>query len=152
MEVNPLFLLPQNKRNKTKHQNIITIPHHTATANTSPLHNLTHIITSHILTNLWISPYTAFPLQVHNATGVFIINLTLSDLMFCVFNLPLAASLFGQCSWVHTGFVCLLFPILRYGLVAVSVFTVLAITINRYVMIAHPQLYSKWVMVFGLYF
>ncbi|XP_063864930.1 LOW QUALITY PROTEIN: G-protein coupled receptor moody-like [Scylla paramamosain] len=85
----------------------------------------------------------AFPLQVHNATGVFIINLTLSDLMFCVFNLPLAASLFGQCSWVHTGFVCLLFPILRYGLVAVSVFTVLAITINRYVMIAHPQLYNK---------
>ncbi|XP_050721919.1 alpha-2B adrenergic receptor-like [Eriocheir sinensis] len=81
--------------------------------------------------------------QVHNATGVFIINLTLSDLMFCVFNLPLAASLFGQCSWVHTGFVCLLFPILRYGLVAVSVFTVLAITINRYVMIAHPQLYHK---------
>ncbi|XP_069173736.1 D(2) dopamine receptor [Procambarus clarkii] len=81
--------------------------------------------------------------KVHNATAVFIINLTLSDLMFGVFNLPLAASLFGHRAWVHTGFLCLLFPILRYGLVAVSVFTVLAITINRYVMIAHPRLYHR---------
>lgn len=81
--------------------------------------------------------------QVHNATAVFIINLTLSDLMFGVFNLPLAASLFVHRAWVHTGFLCLLFPFLRYGLVAVSVFTVLAITINRYVMIAHPRLYHR---------
>ncbi|XP_069943879.1 uncharacterized protein [Cherax quadricarinatus] len=83
--------------------------------------------------------------KVHNATAVFIINLTLSDLMFGVFNLPLAASLFGHRAWVHTGFLCLLFPILRYGLVAVSVFTVLAITINRYIMIAHPRLYHRMV-------
>ncbi|KAG7154007.1 G-protein coupled receptor moody-like 4 [Homarus americanus] len=82
-------------------------------------------------------------MKVHNATAVFIINLTLSDLMFGVFNLPLAASLFVHRAWVHTWFLCLLFPILRYGLVAVSVFTVLAITINRYVMIAHPRLYHR---------
>ncbi|XP_039293521.1 G-protein coupled receptor moody [Nilaparvata lugens] len=32
---------------------------------------------------------------------------------------------------------------MRYGLLAVSLFTVLAITINRYVMIGHPTLYPK---------
>ncbi|XP_066974459.1 G-protein coupled receptor moody [Macrobrachium rosenbergii] len=81
--------------------------------------------------------------KLRNATAVFIVNLTFSDLLFGVFNLPLAASLFGHRAWVHTSFLCLLFPILRYGLLAVSVFTVLAITINRYVMIAHQRIYGK---------
>jgi hypothetical protein len=32
---------------------------------------------------------------------------------------------------------------MRYGLLAVSIFTVLAITLNRYIMIGHPRLYPK---------
>jgi hypothetical protein len=81
--------------------------------------------------------------QVRNATAVFIINLSVSDLMFCCFNLPLAASTFWQRAWRHGKLLCQLFPLTRYGLVAVSLFTVLAITINRYVMIGHPRLYPK---------
>ncbi|PSN34773.1 hypothetical protein C0J52_28170, partial [Blattella germanica] len=81
--------------------------------------------------------------QVRNATAVFIINLSVSDLMFCCFNLPLAASTFWQRAWRHGILLCELFPLTRYGLVAVSLFTVLAITINRYVMIGHPRLYPK---------
>jgi hypothetical protein len=81
--------------------------------------------------------------QVRNATAVFIINLSVSDLMFCCFNLPLAASTFWQRAWRHGKLLCELFPLTRYGLVAVSLFTVLAITINRYVMIGHPRLYPK---------
>ncbi|KDR16982.1 G-protein coupled receptor moody, partial [Zootermopsis nevadensis] len=78
-----------------------------------------------------------------NATAVFIINLSVSDLMFCCFNLPLASSTFWQRAWKHGNLLCELFPLTRYGLVAVSLFTVLAITINRYVMIGHPRLYPK---------
>ncbi|XP_069673766.1 G-protein coupled receptor moody [Periplaneta americana] len=63
--------------------------------------------------------------------------------MFCCFNLPLAASTFWQRAWRHGNLLCELFPLTRYGLVAVSLFTVLAITINRYVMIGHPRLYPK---------
>jgi hypothetical protein len=74
---------------------------------------------------------------------VFIINLSVSDLMFCCFNLPLAASTFWLRAWRHGVVLCELFPLTRYGLVAVSLFTVLAITINRYVMIGHPRLYPK---------
>lgn len=40
-------------------------------------------------------------LQVRNATAVFIINLSLSDLLFCCFNLPLAASTFWYRAWTH---------------------------------------------------
>ncbi|XP_043284443.1 probable G-protein coupled receptor 101 [Venturia canescens] len=81
--------------------------------------------------------------KLRNATAVFIMNLSVSDLMFCCFNLPLATSTFWQSSWMHGPLLCRLFPLLRYGLVAVSLFTVLAITINRYVMIGHPRLYPK---------
>ncbi|XP_075233134.1 uncharacterized protein LOC142331256 isoform X2 [Lycorma delicatula] len=63
--------------------------------------------------------------------------------MSCCFNLPLAASTFWQRAWRHGHLLCQLFPLLRYGLLAVSLFTVLAITINRYVMIGHPTLYPK---------
>ncbi|XP_073980402.1 G-protein coupled receptor moody isoform X1 [Rhodnius prolixus] len=81
--------------------------------------------------------------KVRNATAVFIINLSVSDLMSCCFNLPLAASTFWRRSWRHGLLLCRLFPLLRYGLLAVSLFTVLAITINRYVMIGHPTIYPK---------
>ncbi|XP_063228657.1 G-protein coupled receptor moody-like [Bacillus rossius redtenbacheri] len=81
--------------------------------------------------------------KVRNATAVFIINLSVSDLMFCCFNLPLATSMFWQRAWLHGELLCQLFPLLRYGLVAVSLVTVLAITINRYVMIGHPRMYPK---------
>ncbi|XP_012256351.2 G-protein coupled receptor moody isoform X3 [Athalia rosae] len=81
--------------------------------------------------------------KLRNATAVFIMNLSVSDLMFCCFNLPLATSTFWHSSWLHGKLLCRLFPLLRYSLVAVSIFTVLAITINRYVMIGHPRLYPK---------
>lgn len=88
-----------------------------------------------------------FSFQVRNATAAFIINLSLSDLLFCCFNLPLAASTFWNRDWMHSHLLCRLFPLLRYGLLAVSLFTVLAITINRYIMIGHPRIYPRWVLL-----
>ncbi|XP_071857894.1 G-protein coupled receptor moody isoform X1 [Bombus fervidus] len=101
--------------------------------------------------------------KLRNATAIFIMNLSLSDLMFCCFNLPLATSTFWHSSWRHGPLLCQLFPLLRYGLVAVSLFSILAITINRYVMIGHPRFYpriykskyitpmilSTWMIAFG---
>ncbi|XP_018312303.1 muscarinic acetylcholine receptor M2 [Mycetomoellerius zeteki] len=116
----------------------------------------------------WLNLITVIALfrtkKLKNATAVFIMNLSISDLMFCCFNLPLATSTFWHRSWLHGSLLCRLFPLLRYGLVAVSLFSVLAITINRYVMIGHPSLYSTlyktkflipmvlaiWIIAFGL--
>ncbi|XP_028177879.1 G-protein coupled receptor moody-like [Ostrinia furnacalis] len=81
--------------------------------------------------------------KVRNATAIFIISLSLSDLLFCCFNLPLAASTFWNQSWRHGKTLCRMFPLTKYALVAISLFTVLAITINRYIMIAWPRLYPK---------
>ncbi|XP_059607345.1 G-protein coupled receptor moody [Phlebotomus argentipes] len=81
--------------------------------------------------------------KVRNATALFVINLSCSDLLFCCFNLPLAASTFWQRDWTHGDILCELFPLARYGLLAVSLFTILAITINRYVMIVHPRIYPR---------
>ncbi|TMW48376.1 hypothetical protein DOY81_006546 [Sarcophaga bullata] len=81
--------------------------------------------------------------QNRNSTAVFIINLSFSDLLFGCFNLPLAASTFLRRSWIHGDLLCRLFPLLRYGLLAVSLFTVSLITINRYIIIAHPRQYTR---------
>ncbi|GAB0098128.1 G-protein coupled receptor moody [Sergentomyia squamirostris] len=81
--------------------------------------------------------------KVRNATALFVINLSCSDLLFCCFNLPLAASTFWYRGWRHGNTMCKLFPLFRYGLLAVSLFTILAITINRYVMIVHPRIYPR---------
>lgn len=102
--------------------------------------------------------------KLKNATTIFIMNLSISDLMFCCFNLPLATSTFWHSSWQHGPFLCRLFPLLRYGLVAVSLFSILTITINRYIIISHPRLYPRiykpkylilmilgiWIAVFGI--
>lgn len=81
--------------------------------------------------------------KLHNATTAFIVNLSVADLLFCLFNLPLVISTFLHRGWVHGELLCTLFPFFRYSNVAVSLFSVLAITINRYVMIAHPKYYKQ---------
>uniref|UniRef100_A0A182SKD9 G-protein coupled receptors family 1 profile domain-containing protein n=1 Tax=Anopheles maculatus TaxID=74869 RepID=A0A182SKD9_9DIPT len=81
--------------------------------------------------------------KTRNATAVFIMNLSFSDLLFCCFNLPLAASTFWHQAWLYGDVFCRLLPMMRYGLLAVSLFTILAITINRYIMIGHQRLYQR---------
>lgn len=99
----------------------------------------------------WISETKSELLfQNRNSTAVFIINLSISDLLFGCFNLPLASSTFLRRAWVHGDLLCRLFPLLRYGLLAVSLFTVSLITINRYVIIAHPRQYARYVRCFCL--
>ncbi|XP_067638566.1 G-protein coupled receptor moody isoform X2 [Eurosta solidaginis] len=81
--------------------------------------------------------------HTRNSTAIFIMNLSSSDLLFDCFNLPLAASTFLRRSWIHGELLCRLFPLMRYGLLAVSLSTVSLITINRYVIIAHPRQYLR---------
>lgn len=51
--------------------------------------------------------------QVRNTTAIFIINLSVSDLLFCCFNLPLAASKFLTRHWIWGPELCQLYPLLR---------------------------------------
>ncbi|EDV91787.1 G-protein coupled receptor moody [Drosophila grimshawi] len=81
--------------------------------------------------------------QTRNSTAIFIINLSCSDLLFGCFNLPLAAATFMERAWTFGDLLCRLFPLLRYGLLAVSLLSVSLITINRYIIIAHPRQYPR---------
>ncbi|XP_003746705.1 G-protein coupled receptor moody-like [Galendromus occidentalis] len=78
-----------------------------------------------------------------NASNLFIVSLSLADLMFSAVNMPFAASRFFHRSWVHGDFLCQLFPFLRYMNVGLSLLSITAITVNRYILIGHRRLYER---------
>ncbi|XP_060530822.1 G-protein coupled receptor moody-like isoform X2 [Cylas formicarius] len=94
----------------------------------------------------------------------FFSSLCISDLLFCFLVLPFSASQFFHGTWIHGETLCKMIPTLRYGSIGVSLLSVAAISINRYILIAWPHLYQKiytktkvaiyialiWVFVYGL--
>lgn len=81
--------------------------------------------------------------KLRNATTAFVISLCTADLLFCTFNLPLTASRYIHQSWLLGETMCTLFPFFFYGNVAVSLMSMTAITINRYILINHHRIYDK---------
>ncbi|XP_042873900.1 protein trapped in endoderm-1-like [Penaeus japonicus] len=81
-------------------------------------------------------------LRVH-ATTAFVISLCVSDLLFCSINLPLTASRYIHEAWVLGETLCKIFPFFFYGNVAASLLNMVAITINRYILISHHGLYDR---------
>lgn len=82
-------------------------------------------------------------LRTH-ATTAFVLSLCISDLLFCAVNLPLTAARYIYEKWILGDALCKLFPVLFYGNVAVSVLNMVAITLNRYVLISCFEHYSKF--------
>ncbi|KAF7405518.1 hypothetical protein HZH66_004424 [Vespula vulgaris] len=81
--------------------------------------------------------------KVRNVAAAFIISLCVADFVFCSLVLPFDSIRFVDASWADIRSLCVLVPFLRYGNVGVSLLSVAAITINRYIMIAHHGIYSK---------
>ncbi|GIX70210.1 g-protein coupled receptor moody [Caerostris darwini] len=79
--------------------------------------------------------------KLRNATTAFIVNLCVADLLFCGFSMPLSALTFLERHWNYGDVLCKLFPLVGYSNGAVSLFSVIAITINRYILIVHPNVY-----------
>lgn len=80
------------------------------------------------MTVIALSRYTRLRRHV---TTTFVINLSISDLIFSVINLPLTASRYLNEAWVLGETLCKIFPLFFYGNVAVSLLSMVAITINR---------------------
>ncbi|XP_029165214.1 protein trapped in endoderm-1 [Nylanderia fulva] len=78
-----------------------------------------------------------------HATTAFVICLSISDLIFSAVNLPLTASRYLNEAWILGGTLCKIFPLFFYGNVAVSLLSMVAITINRYILISQPGIYSQ---------
>lgn len=79
--------------------------------------------------------------KLRNATTAFIVNLCVSDLLFSAVSMPLTSLTFIHRDWRSGDALCKLFALVKYCNGIVSVFTVVAITINRYVLIVHPRTY-----------
>lgn len=77
------------------------------------------------------------------ATTVFIISLSVSDLIFCAFNLPMTASRYYYRAWRLGTFLCQMFPFFFYANVASSLLSIVAITINRFILVQFPHRYSS---------
>lgn len=80
--------------------------------------------------------------HIRNATTAFIVNLCVSDLLFCSFCMPLAARVFLRGKWFSNDATCKAFAFIRFSNPMVSMFTVLAITINRYILINFNNVYQ----------
>lgn len=76
-------------------------------------------------------------------TTAFVLSLSISDLFFCAVNMPLTAIRFHNQQWTLGDDLCKVFPVFFYGNVAVSVLSMVGLTINRYTLILHPSRYSK---------
>ncbi|KFM79792.1 G-protein coupled receptor moody, partial [Stegodyphus mimosarum] len=66
-----------------------------------------------------------------------------ADILLSGFSMPMSAVTFLERGWHHGETLCKMFPLVRYSNGAVSVFTVIAITINRYILIVHPRIYNR---------
>ncbi|XP_044014186.1 protein trapped in endoderm-1-like [Aphidius gifuensis] len=75
-------------------------------------------------------------------TTIFIINLTISDLMLSTICMPSLAIDFLT-SDVIDGILCKISPMLFYGNFSVSLFSLMAIAINRYILIVKPAIHNK---------
>ncbi|XP_035911395.1 protein trapped in endoderm-1-like [Anopheles stephensi] len=78
-------------------------------------------------------------------TTAFVMSLATADLLFCVAVMPLMALRYGRRRWPFTSssLWCRLFPVALYGTVATSVLSLVALTVNRYVLIVHPSWYGS---------
>ncbi|XP_077376517.1 galanin receptor type 1-like [Festucalex cinctus] len=68
-----------------------------------------------------------------NPTGVFIVNLSLADLLFLVLCVPFQATIYSLPGWHFGGFTCTFGHFLASVSVLVSVLTLAAMSVDRYV-------------------
>ncbi|XP_066561843.1 prolactin-releasing peptide receptor [Amia ocellicauda] len=77
--------------------------------------------------------------KLHNATNMFIGNLAAGDLLMCLSCVPLTASYaFETHGWLFGRAMCHLVPLVQATTVYVSVLSLTAIAVDRYVVVAYP--------------
>ncbi|KAH9367971.1 hypothetical protein HPB48_017464 [Haemaphysalis longicornis] len=77
------------------------------------------------------------------ASSVFIVSLSAADLCFCTLNLPFTASSLLRGAWTHGPLLCRLVAAGRYLNVGVSLLSITAIAVNRYVLVVKPSRYAS---------
>ncbi|KAI5726990.1 hypothetical protein M8J76_012256 [Diaphorina citri] len=80
--------------------------------------------------------------KIRNVAAAFIVSLCIADFFFCLLVIPFSTTRFYFKTWIHGKFLCTVVPFIQYSNVGVSLSCIAMITINRYIMIAHHQMYN----------
>lgn len=81
----------------------------------------------------------AFTEKLHNTTNFLIGNLAAADLVMCIFCVPLTASYaFELHGWLFGEFMCHFVTLMQAATVFVSVLSLTAIAVDRYVVVVYP--------------
>ncbi|XP_064472720.1 G-protein coupled receptor moody-like [Ornithodoros turicata] len=76
--------------------------------------------------------------KLRNATTALLVNLCFCDLLFSGVSTPFAVTVFWYGDWIYPHHICVIYGITRGFNVGASIFTAMAISINRLVIISYP--------------
>ncbi|XP_023278604.1 galanin receptor type 1-like [Seriola lalandi dorsalis] len=72
-------------------------------------------------------------------TNIFILNLAVADLSFLLFCVPFQATIYSLPQWVFGGFVCKFGHYFSTVSMLVSIFTLVAMSVDRYIAVVHSK-------------
>ncbi|KAI8519726.1 Galanin receptor type 1 [Branchiostoma belcheri] len=76
--------------------------------------------------------------ELENTTNIFILNLSIADLLFIVFCVPFQAAVFTLPEWIFGLFMCKLVHFFQKATMLASAFNLMAMSVDRYMAIVHP--------------
>lgn len=77
--------------------------------------------------------------KMRNTPNIFVVSLSVGDLLLLLFSVPFSSTLFTLVSWPFGTFVCKLNKYMQTLSLGVSVFTLTALSGDRYIAIVHPM-------------
>ncbi|XP_060551585.1 QRFP-like peptide receptor, partial [Ruditapes philippinarum] len=77
--------------------------------------------------------------EMRTPTNVFLLNLSVADVLVLLVCQPAGLTeFFGKDRWFLGGIMCKLVPFMENGVLHVSILTMIAVTLERYVVLCHP--------------
>ncbi|XP_038223704.1 galanin receptor type 1-like [Dermochelys coriacea] len=74
-----------------------------------------------------------------SATNIFILNLSIADFSFLLFCVPFQATIYSLPEWVFGAFFCKWVHYLAMATMLVSIFTLVAMSVDRYIAVVHAK-------------
>ncbi|XP_031978147.1 galanin receptor type 1-like [Corvus moneduloides] len=75
----------------------------------------------------------------HSATNIFILNLSIADFSFLLFCVPFQATIYSLPEWIFGAFFCKWVHYLAMATMLVSIFTLVAMSVDRYIAVVHAK-------------
>ncbi|XP_060644104.2 galanin receptor type 1-like [Anolis sagrei] len=79
-----------------------------------------------------------------SATNIFILNLSIADISFLLFCVPFHATIYSLPEWIFGAFFCKWVHYLVMATMLVSIFTLVAMSVDRYIAVVHAKR-SLWI-------